>query len=72
MQRDLKCAIRERDVERATNILMQLQQRMSGERVADVLLSCIERLAWHEGDEPAANWLLKNSASAFKHRFPGA
>jgi hypothetical protein len=63
-------AIRNRDVDRASAIIFELQGQMNGERLADLILLTIERLAWEEGDSPAARWLLRNSAAGFRRAFP--
>jgi hypothetical protein len=66
----LASAIRTRNVDQARSILLQLQECMQGDRVAELFLETVEHLAWHEGDVLAARWLLKNSAANLKHSFP--
>jgi hypothetical protein len=66
----LASAIRTRNVDQARSILLQLQQYMQGDRVAELFLTAIEDLAWHEGDVSAAQWLLKNTPAKLKRSFP--
>jgi hypothetical protein len=66
----LASAIRTRNVDQARSILLQLQKHMQTDRVAELFLATVEKLAWDEGDVPAAQWLLKNSSANLKHSFP--
>jgi hypothetical protein len=66
----LASAIRTRNVDETRNIILQLQECMQGDRVAEFFLSAIEHLAWAEGDVSAAQWLLKNTPAALKRSFP--
>ncbi|WP_218079737.1 hypothetical protein [Anthocerotibacter panamensis] len=70
MQNALTQALRERNVQQARCIILQLQECMSRERVASVLWSSIERLAWQEGDSPAIRWMMSNSPSTLKQSLP--
>ena len=70
MQHALTKALRDRDAHQARNILLQLQEQMSQERVASVLWSAIEHLAWAEGDSPAAHWLMRNSPLTLRQNLP--
>ncbi|AGY59630.1 hypothetical protein [Gloeobacter kilaueensis] len=54
-------AIRTRNLDQAERAVARLRTRMSTERVASLIVTAIEKLAWEEGDTPAAMWLLKNT-----------
>ncbi len=66
----LASAIRTRNVDQTRDIILQLQKCMQGDRVAELFLTAIEHLAWAEGDESAAQWLLRNTPAALKRSFP--
>lgn len=66
----LTSAIRTRNVDQARSIILHLQKYMNGDRVAELVLAAIEKLAWDEGDVLAAQWLLKNTPAALKRSFP--
>ncbi|MGA7952063.1 MAG: hypothetical protein WCA07_00950 [Gloeobacterales cyanobacterium] len=66
----LASAIRTRNVDQARSIILQLQECMQGDRVAELFLTAIEHLAWDEGDVSAAQWLLKNTPATLKRSFP--
>jgi hypothetical protein len=72
-------AIRERNLHRAQATIAQLQEHMSSERIAGLIVAAIEKLAWEEGDRIAALWLLKRTQTRSardqrdfgNHRAPG-
>lgn len=70
MREKLTQALRERNVCEARAIMLQTQQRMGEEYVANLLWSAIERLAWHEGYSPAARWLMRNSPRTLRQNLP--
>jgi hypothetical protein len=61
MKAVLTQALRERNAAQGRQIILSMQERMSDDKVASILWSSIERLAWHEEDSPAARWLMRNS-----------
>jgi hypothetical protein len=60
-------AIRNRDHQSAEAAIASLQCRMSRERVFDLLIASVEKLAWEEGDSVAAQWLLRRPAARSRY-----
>jgi len=70
MKQALTQALRERNLPQARHLIYELQQDRHPEDVANLLWSAIESLAWAEGYQPAARWLMKNSPSTLKEYLP--
>ncbi len=70
MHHDLAQALRERNLNQTRAIILQLQQRMNTDRVANLLWDTIECLAWQEGDQPAIRWITQNSPLTLKRNLP--
>lgn len=60
-------AIRNRDRQSAEAAIASLQSRMSRERIFDLLIASVEQLAWEEGDNVAAQWLLRRPAARSRY-----
>lgn len=59
MPEDLIQAIRARNLDQATQIIQRLQHCMSRDKLTALVIACVERLAWDEGDRCAAVWLIR-------------
>jgi hypothetical protein len=63
MPEDLIQAIRARNLDQATQIVHRLQHHMSRDKLITLVIACVERLAWDEGDHCAAIWLIRTCHS---------